>query len=143
MANAASDLQERESQLPEPERTRASRVYVPRVDIWETEDAILVAADMPGADENSVDVTVEKNVLSINGKVERERPEGHSILLSEYDVGDYQRVFTLPNEIDQERIQASVRNGVLRLTLHKARAAKPKKIEVSSGEAARPAMSIL
>jgi len=130
MANAASDLQKRESQVPEPERTRASRVYVPRVDIWETQDAIIVAADIPGVDENSVDVTVEKNVLTINGKVERERPEGHSILLSEYDVGDYQRVFTLPNEIDQERIQASVRNGVLRLTLHKAQAAKPKKIEV-------------
>jgi len=132
MASTERDLQRRDAQLPEAERTRASRVYVPRVDIWETPDAIIVAADMPGVGEKAVDVTVDKNILTISGKVEQARPENHTLLLSEYEVGDYQRVFTLPNEIDQDRIQAAMRDGVLRLTLPKAQAAKPKKIQVKS-----------
>jgi len=132
MPTVSKDLQKREAQTPDAERTRPSRVYVPRVDIHENKDAIVLAADMPGVDESSVEITVDKNVLTIQGHVHEARPEGHQLTFAEYEIGDYQRVFTLPNEIDQSHIEASVRNGVLRLTLPKAQEAKPKKIQVRS-----------
>jgi HSP20 family molecular chaperone IbpA len=130
MANEARDLQRQEPQGAEVERTRANRVFIPRVDIVERNEEIVLTADMPGVSEKNVDITVDKNVLTITGKVEDARPQGHALTLREYDVGDFQRVFTLPNQIDQEHIHASVRNGVLRLVLPKAQAAKAKKIEV-------------
>ncbi|HSW64167.1 MAG TPA: Hsp20/alpha crystallin family protein [Dissulfurispiraceae bacterium] len=115
------------------ERTRPRRVYTPTVDIVEAKDYIEVYADMPGVDEVSVDVTLEKNVLTIYGKVEAEIPENHRLAVSEYGVGDYQRVFTLSDEVDREKIEATVKNGVLRIVLPKAAAAKTRKIAVRAG----------
>ena len=104
----------------EAERTRAKPAFIPRVDIYETNDAVALIADMPGVDENSVDITLEKNVLTINGYVEPERPEGYSLAYAEYRVGDYQRSFNISNEIDQENIEATMKDGVLHLHLPKA-----------------------
>ncbi len=114
------------------ERTRPRKVYAPAVDILEKKEEIVVTADMPGVDERSVDITLEKNVLTINGRVEPEVPQGYRLALSEYGIGDYQRAFTISEEIDRDRIEASVRNGVLRLVLPKAAAAKTRKIAVSA-----------
>jgi HSP20 family molecular chaperone IbpA len=114
------------------ERTRARRAYVPRVDIYETDDAIVILTDMPGVDENSVDITLEKNVLSINGYVEPVQPDNYSLAYAEYDMGDYQRSFTLSDEIDRDKIEAVVKNGVLRLQLPKAGPAKTRKITVKA-----------
>jgi HSP20 family molecular chaperone IbpA len=85
---------------------------------------------MPGVDESSVDITLEKNVLTIEGRVEWERPEGYELAYAEYGVGDYHRTFALSNEVDQSRIEATVRNGVLRLVLPKSEVAKTRKIAV-------------
>lgn len=104
----------------EAERTRAKPAFIPRVDIYETNDAVALIADMPGVDENSVDITLKKNVLTINGYVEPERPEGYSLAYAEYRVGDYQRSFNISNEIDQENIEAKMKDGVLHLHLPKA-----------------------
>lgn len=112
------------------ERTRNRRVYVPKVDIIETPDAMVLYADMPGTDEKSVDVTVEKNVLTIAGTVSGERFAGRSIAYAEYDIGDYERVFTISDEVDRNRIEAIVKNGVLKLILRKAPHAEAKKITV-------------
>ena len=112
------------------ERTRARRAYVPRVDIYETDDAIILLTDMPGVDENSVDITLEKNVLTINGYVEIDDPDNYSLAYAEYESGDYERSFNLSNEIDRENIEATVKNGVLRLHLPKAGPAKTHKITV-------------
>jgi HSP20 family molecular chaperone IbpA len=87
---------------------------------------------MPGVDEKSIDITLEKNVLTIYGTVEADIPENHNLFLSEYGIGDYQRVFTLSDEVDREKIQAIVNNGVLKLILPKAEAAKTKKIQVKA-----------
>jgi HSP20 family protein len=116
------------------EPTRAGKVYTPAVDIIECKDDIVVIADMPGVDEKSVDITLEKNMLSIYGKVEQALPERHRLTASEYGIGDYQRVFTLADTVDRSRIQASVRNGVLRLVLPKAEEVKTRKIEVKGEE---------
>jgi HSP20 family protein len=131
MADTAKEIQKKEVGQPERiERTRAGRVYNPDVDIIERKDDIVLIADMAGVDETSVDITVEKNVLSIYGKVELEMPEKLRLTYAEYGLGDYQRVFTLSGEINREKIQATVKNGVLKLVMPKAEAAKTRKIEV-------------
>jgi len=131
MSERRTEVQKKEAETPQQgERTRQQRVYVPSVDIIEKNDDIVVLADMPGVDENSVDVTLEKNILTIYGKVDAGIPENHRLHLSEYGVGDYHRVFNLTNEIDREKIQATVKNGVLTLVLPKAETVKTKKIAV-------------
>jgi len=133
MSNAAKEMQKKEAGAPETgERTRASRIYTPQVDIIERKDDIVVIADMPGVDEKSVDITLEKNVLTIYGKVDVDVPENHRLSLTEYGLGDYQRVFTLSDEVDRDKIQATVKNGVLRLVMPKAESAKTKKIPVKA-----------
>lgn len=131
MADAKKDIEKKEASKPEQgERTRQRRVYTPDVDIVEKKDEIVVIADMPGVDEKSVDVTLEKNVLTIYGNVEAEIPENHKLLLSEYGIGDFQRTFTLSDEVEKEKIQATVKNGVLKLILPKIASIKTKKIPV-------------
>jgi len=133
MPEVTQEVQKKESVTPEGgELTRARRVYTPAVDIIERKDDIVVIADMPGVDENSIDITLEKNLLTIYGRVEAEIPENHRLYMSEYGVGDYQRVFTLTDEVDRDRIQASVKHGVLKLILPKAEAVKTKKIAVKA-----------
>ena len=114
------------------ERTRECPCFVPRADVYEIEEAIVVVADMPGVDENSLDITLEDNVLTINGYVEPETPENHSLAYAEYEVGDYQRSFTLSNQIDLDKIEAAVKHGMLRLRLPKAGPAKARKIAVKA-----------
>ncbi len=136
MATETKELQAQEVEKEEvqpvegTERTRARKAYVPRVDIFETNDKMVLLADIPGVDENSLDIILEKNILTINGAVEMEYPEGYGLAYAEYGIGDFQRSFTLSSEIDQANIQAAVKNGVLRLDLPKAGPAKARKIEV-------------
>ena len=117
----------------EAERTRDQPAFSPRVDIYETDKAITVVADMPGVSEESVDIILEKGVLTINGDVDPEVPEGYSLAHAEYRVGDYVRSFTLSNEINQDDIEATLKDGVLRVTLGKVTAAQTKKIAVKAG----------
>jgi HSP20 family molecular chaperone IbpA len=135
MADLSQDMQKKEAGLTEKgEPTRKRNVYTPAVDIIERKDDIVLLADMPGIDENSVDITLEKDVLTIYGKVDTETPGEYTLYLSEYGTGDYQRVFTFTEEVDRDKIQATVKNGVLRLVLPKAEAVKTRKIAVK-GEA--------
>jgi HSP20 family protein len=133
MTEHTKDIQQKkEAATSAGEQTRARRIYTPNVDIIERKDDIVVIADMPGVDENSVDVSLEKSVLTIYGTVDAEIPEHHRLSLSEYGVGDYQRAFTLSDEVDRERIEATVKNGLLRLVLPKAAASKARKIAVKA-----------
>jgi len=123
----------REAQAAEKgERTHQRPAYLPDVDIRERKDDIVILADMPGVDEMTVAVILDKNVLSISGKVEDGFMKDHKLTLAEYGIGDFERTFTLSNEIDRDRIQASVKNGVLRLVLPKSVNAKPRTIQVRS-----------
>ena len=125
------DLQKTENTAA-TERIRNVKTFVPRVDIYETKDALFLIADMPGVDEKTVDVELEKNILTINGRVENGRVKDYSLVFSEYEVGDYERTFTLSDEIDKDKIKATVRQGVLRLELPKAEKVKPKKIKIDA-----------
>ncbi len=125
------EYEKKPAQTPvETERMRNRRVYVPKVDIIETGEAMVMFADMPGVDEKSVEVILEKNVLTITGAVEPQAFPGRSIAYAEYDVGDYERAFTVSDEIDRERIEAVVKSGVLKIALYKAPQAEVKKITV-------------
>jgi HSP20 family protein len=112
------------------ERTRPRPVYAPRTDIFETDDGLVLLADMPGVSPDSVDVTLERQVLTIRGRVEDTPPQGFSPVYREYQAGDYERAFTLSEDFEAERIEASCKNGVLRLFLPKAGPAQTKRIQV-------------
>ena len=114
------------------ERTKNAKVYVPRTDIYETSEGITLIADMPGVDATSVDVVIEKNTLTITGTVDPSSYKHRGIIFSEYDVGDYQRAFTITDEIDREHVVATVKDGVLRLKLPKTARLKAKKIEIQA-----------
>ena len=115
------------------ERTRDVCCFIPRADIYEVEDQIVIVADLPGANEESIDVTLEKNVLTINALVLTRSPDRICPGLAEYEVGDYQRSFRLSNEIDRDKIEATVKDGVLRLYLPKSGDARARKINVKAG----------
>jgi HSP20 family protein len=127
------DTEKREVAGTGAERTRDRLAFVPRADVYETEDAIVVVADMPGVDENTVDITLEDNVLTINGYVDSEQPEGYSLAHAEYRVGDYLRAFTLSDQIQRDGIEATVKDGVLRLYLPKVTAAPMRRIPITAG----------
>jgi HSP20 family molecular chaperone IbpA len=121
-----------ESPSEEMERTRSRRAFIPRADIYESDNEIIVLADIPGANENNVDITLEKNVLSITAYIEPTRTGEYEIAYAEYEEGDYQRSFRLSDEIDRNKIEASVSDGVLRLRLPKSEEAATKKIAVKA-----------
>ena len=126
------DIEKQEIADVDAERTRDRKAYVPRADIYETKDAIIVVTDMPGVDESSVDIVLEKSILSVDGYVKPAEVEGYSLAYAEYGVGDYQRRFTLPDEIDRDNIEATAKDGILRLILPKSDVAKTKKIAVQA-----------
>ena len=120
-------------QQPEgTERTRLRPVYAPWVDIIESEDALEILADMPGVTKDSVEITLEQQVLSIRGRADISLPEELAPLYLEYQPGDYERVFTLSDAVDPSGIEARVRGGVLHLRLPKAGPAKQQRIEVKA-----------
>jgi len=131
MSTNEKQIQKQESQdLQSVERTRWGKVFSPAVDILETKNDLKLYADMPGVDQNSINVTIDQGVLTIQGNVDTTQIEGYELEYQEYDIGDYQRTFTLTDTVDQDKISANYRNGVLELILPKAEEAKPKRIEV-------------
>lgn len=125
-ATGAGPYQERSENL------KNRKTYIPRTDIYETDQKVYVLADMPGVDEKTVDINVEKNTLTISGSVNPQPVDGHSLVYSEYEIGDYTRRFTLTNDLDLDNIEASLKDGVLRLFIPKVEPAT-KKIAVRAG----------
>jgi HSP20 family molecular chaperone IbpA len=112
------------------EQTRPGPVFSPAVDIFETEAEITLLADMPGVVSDRVDVDLREGQLTITGETVRPGSEKERTLFREYDTGRFERVFTVSDRIDQGRISASMKDGVLKLVLPKVEKAKPRKIEV-------------
>ncbi len=135
MSNERGDIQRRDpAGVSQSSEGLEEALLVPATDIYERDDALVLLADMPGADESTVDLNIERNVLRVSGHCACQAPEGHECVYSEYSCGGrYERTFTLSGEIDTQRIEASVSDGVLKVVLPKAEQAKPRKIEVKSG----------
>jgi HSP20 family protein len=113
-----------------PESTTPARRFLPVTDIFETADALKVILEMPGVDKDGIEVRVENDVLTIDGQVDFTKYQGLHPVYTEYNIGNYARSFELSSKIDQERITADLRDGVITLVLPKAEKAKPRKIKV-------------
>jgi len=114
------------------EHTRSGRYYRPNVDILEKADELLVVADVPGADGDSIDVGFEDGTLTIHAKVGPRQPAETRYLVREYGIGDFWRTFQVSEAIDASKISAEYADGVLTLHLPKAEAIKPRKIAVKA-----------
>ncbi|MBX9691370.1 MAG: Hsp20/alpha crystallin family protein [Cyanobacteria bacterium] len=131
MANELMEMNKQEvMSRDEAEQTRPQKLYTPATDIHETKEQLVLLADMPGVNQDGVEITLEQNILTIYGHVDAPEFPGYSLAYAEYGMGGYRRVFALSNEIDREGIQASVKNGVLKLILPKSKRAMPRKITV-------------
>jgi len=113
------------------ESTIPARVFMPNADIYETKDGLSVVLEMPGVDKNSVEVRVEDDVLKVDGKLDFSKYQGLQPLYTEYNVGHFSRSFRLSSKIDQNKIAAELKDGVLSLMLPLAEKAKPRAIQVS------------
>jgi HSP20 family molecular chaperone IbpA len=129
------EMEIQKEELPlaeEAERTRDCQCFVPRADIYETDDQLVIVTDVAGANEDSIDITLDKDILTINAYVEPEVFEGYAPAFAEYEVGDYQRSFRISDEIEREGISAAIKDGVLRIYLPKASEALMSKISVKA-----------
>ena len=105
--------------------------WVPPVDILERNDHFVIRAELPGLDRNDMDVHVEDGVLTLKGERKREaEPEEGNAFRTERIYGAFTRSFTLPTTVDASKVSAAYKDGVLTVTVPKAEAAKPKKIEI-------------
>jgi HSP20 family protein len=117
----------------EREGTRPGPVFRPDVDIVERRDEFVVTADLPGVDEQHVDVRLENGVLSIDASLAQEAEPAWTPVYREYETGGYHREFALSDEIDGSRIAARMHEGVLELHLPKTEQHRPRRIQVQSG----------
>lgn len=115
------------------EATRTEPVFIPPTDIIETTSAVKMLLDMPGADPESLDVTLDNRVLRISARSVFSAPEGYALVHAEYRDGTYERRFTVSEPIDTAKIEAVFKDGVLQLTLPKAAPSPAAKISVRAG----------
>ena len=107
------------------------------MDVWQTDDGFHVCLDLPGVDPDSVDITTERNLLTIKAERRAEYQQGQNVLIAERPQGTFTRQLQLGDTVDTENIQASYGDGVLHLTLPMTRAAQPRRVQVrtdSSGQ---------
>jgi HSP20 family molecular chaperone IbpA len=114
------------------EQTMPGPVFTPDVDIFETENEITLLADMPGVKADALTIDLKENVLTLSGDVTPFEASDENTILAEYETGKYYRQFTLSEIVDQNNINAGLKDGVLRLTLPKVKKAVPRKIEVKT-----------
>ena len=127
-------LQTRETgHVATTEATRPGVLLTPPVDIFEDAEALTVLADMPGVAPGHLTIDLHEGVLTITGHAAAPEGANEVPVVREYQAGTFQRNFTLSEAIDQERIQATLKNGVLQLRLPKAQRAKPRQIAIQAG----------
>jgi HSP20 family protein len=132
MAENASLTQKSRTESGQTETTRGGQYFTPRVDIYETDKELTVYADLPGVRSEDVDLRYERGELMLHGRV-RPRERQGTVLLAEYDEGDFYRIFQIHESIDASRISAECKNGVLVVHLPKVEAAQPRQIQIRGG----------
>ena len=132
MASAQElEVQQKRALEKTDEATVPARIYLPTTDIFETENALMVVMEMPGVVKEHANITVEDNVLTVTGRIDFSKYEKLQPVYTEYNIGHFQRSFSLaPSSIDEHRITAEMKDGVLTLTLPKAERVKARKIEL-------------
>ena len=109
-------------------------LFNPPIDIYDSEEGLVLEADLPGVSLETLDLQIEDNKLTLFGRVRSKLPEDARPVHQEYSVGDFLRSFILSDNVDHERITAKLNNGVLRVELPRAEESKPRRIQVSTGE---------
>jgi len=133
MAQAVGTVSQRTPATTEGAQRMPPRpIFLPPADICETNDAIVVMAEMTGVGPDEVDITLERRVLTIRGRSSANEHTGYQRVYNEYADGDYERVFTLSEAIDRDKIEATLRDGILHLVLPKAEPARARKIELKT-----------
>ncbi|MCA8998703.1 MAG: Hsp20/alpha crystallin family protein [Planctomycetaceae bacterium] len=128
----------KENREPDDRRRRSADalpekwVRTPPIDIFETEDGLVLRADLPGVTLENLELQVQDNRLTLFGRVETVVPEGASLLHQEYQVGDYLRSFILSDDVDHDRISAKLNDGVLEVVLPKIPRSQPRKIQIQT-----------
>jgi HSP20 family protein len=112
------------------ETTIPARVFVPATDIYEAENELSVILEMPGVEKKNVDIRVEDGVLNVEGRLDLAKYQGLQPLYTEYNIGHYARSFRLSSKIDQNKIAAEMKDGVLSLKLPKIEEAKARTIQI-------------
>jgi HSP20 family molecular chaperone IbpA len=130
MTDQELQVQQKREVDQQQESVSSSVSFLPVTDIFETPEALRVVLEMPGVSKDSVEVGVENNVLTINGQIDFSNYEGLQPLYTEYNIGHYSRSFRLSNAIEQEKIRAELKDGVMTIDLPKVEQAKPRKIKV-------------
>ena len=123
-------VQQKTELASKEEKTVPSRYFVPNTDIYETEEALTLVMEIPGVEKKDLDVQLENDVLRVEGRIDFSKYEGLEPVYAEYNVGHFVRSFTLSNKVDQEGIRAELAEGLLTLTLQKAKSAAQRRIEV-------------
>jgi HSP20 family molecular chaperone IbpA len=131
MTNQELQVQRKREVEKKQESTIPARLFVPLTDIFETDQALTVVMEMPGVDKGSVDVSVENDVLTINGRLDFSKYEALQPIYTEYNIGNYSRSFELSSKIEQDGIKAELKDGVMTLVLPKAERAKARRIAVN------------
>lgn len=124
------EVQEKKELADKEEHTVPARYYVPYTDIYETEDDLILVMEMPGVEKENLDISIEEDVLQIEGQIDFSKYAQMQPVYTEYNVGHYTRKFQLSKRIDQGKISATVVDGVLTLKLPRAEEAKPQKIKI-------------
>jgi HSP20 family molecular chaperone IbpA len=126
----ALEAREKKEVVAREEKTVPARFYLPDTDIYETDDALTVVMEMPGVEKKDVQVSLEDDVLRVEGRIDFAKYEGLEPLYTEYNVGHFSRSFSLSDKIDQQEISAQLEDGVLTLTLKKAKEAQTRRIPI-------------
>ena len=124
-------VQEKKELVEKEEKTVPARYYVPYTDIYETESGLTLVMEMPGVEKDDIDVKIDEDVLSIEGRIDFSSYSEMKPVHTEYNVGHFSRRFSLSSKIDQDKISADIHDGVLTLSLPKAEEAKPRKISIT------------
>ena len=103
----------------------------PPIDIFDTKDDFVVLAEMPGVKKESLDIKYEKETLTISGETKKPEWKGAAVHRNERSFGEFSRSINLPREVDADKIEANLENGILAIKLPKAEAAKAKKIAIN------------
>lgn len=134
MSNESREIERRQPTTPAERIEENQPTLTPPTDIFERADSLVIMADMPGVDEKNVDLNIDRNILTVHGRCTCDAPQGHECTYGEYSCGGvYERSFTLSGDLDTQKIDADMQDGVLKIVLPKAEQAKPRKIEVKSG----------
>jgi HSP20 family protein len=126
-------LQAREKQELQEESTRPGAVFRPDIDILENPDGYVVYADLPGVDDKSIDVRLDRGTLTLDARLATLPETGWNPIHAEYRIGSYHREFRISEDIDTAGVSAKMQNGVLELVLPKSENRRPRAIQVQAG----------